>query len=90
MADFMDLASRYATDRVNRAFKPFDDPTGYLEERFGVSDSGNVQPASDTVTPMNQPVVAAAPDNQYVEQAQDQLVAPNYQITLECSVSTDR
>jgi hypothetical protein len=69
--DFTQLASRYASDRINRAFKPFEDPAGYIDERFGVSEEGNVRPETDTMTQVNRPVVAEAPVNPYVEQAED-------------------
>lgn len=69
--DFTQLATRYASDRINRAFKPFEDPAGYIDERFGVSEEGNVRPETDSMTQVNAPVVAPPPENQYVEQAED-------------------
>jgi len=69
--DFTQLATRYASDRINRAFKPFEDPSGYIDERFGVSEEGNVRPETDTMTQVNRPVVAEQPVNEYVEQAEE-------------------
>lgn len=69
--DFTQLATRYASDRLGRAFKPFEDPAGYIQDRFGVTEEGNVRPESDTVTQFNKPIVAQAPVDPNVERAED-------------------
>lgn len=48
--DFMDLASRYAQARFDRATDPFTDPEAYLSRRLGVDQEANVIPKSTTIT----------------------------------------
>ena len=51
--DFGDIASRYATARLDQATQPFTDPEAYLNNRmqqdFGVDLGGNVRPRSTTI-----------------------------------------
>jgi len=51
--DFMDLASRYATARLDQATRPFTDPEGYMNDRmqqnYGVDIYGNTKPKSTTI-----------------------------------------
>lgn len=42
--DFSDIASQYLSNRFDQATKPFSDPEGYMEDRFG-----NVKPKSTTI-----------------------------------------
>ena len=52
--DPIDLATRYASARLDQATQPFTDPTGYMNNRlqqdFGVDMNGNVTPKSTTIT----------------------------------------
>ena len=47
--DFGDLASKYASARWDKATQPFDDPEGYMNNRLGIDESGNVTPRSTTI-----------------------------------------
>jgi hypothetical protein len=51
--DFGDIASRYATARLNQATQPFTDPEAYLNNRmmqnYGVDLNGNSAPVSTTI-----------------------------------------
>lgn len=51
--DFGDLASRYATARLDQAMQPFTDPEAYLNNRlqqnYGVDLNGNVQSRTTTI-----------------------------------------
>jgi len=51
--DFGDIASRYATARLDQATMPFTDPEAYLNNRMqqdlGVDMNGNVRPRSTTI-----------------------------------------
>ena len=52
--DFGDIASRYASARLDQATQPFTDPEAYLNNRmmqnYGVDLGGNVKPKSTTIT----------------------------------------
>jgi len=51
--DFGDIASRYASARMDQAMQPFNDPEAYLNQRMqqdlGVDTTGNVKPKSTTI-----------------------------------------
>lgn len=52
--DYMDLANRYASARLDQATRPFTDTEGYLNDRikqnYGVDLYGNTKPKSMTIT----------------------------------------
>jgi hypothetical protein len=51
--DFGELASRYASNRLDQAMQPFTDPEAYMNQRmtndFGVDMNGNTKPVSTTI-----------------------------------------
>ena len=52
--DPIDLATKYASARLDQATQLFTDPTGYtnnrLQQDFGIDMNGNVKPKSTTIT----------------------------------------